>query len=328
MKKSISGNLSATRTNRSYSFSGIKMASASLLVFGALSSCIGDDPIIVTEIREDFTGINSISVEGAFLDVSYEGGSSADVVNLDALLRSNSNSPSNINYEFKGDKLIIAVKSLGGSNRKSDGFIRLIGPEHIALDLGVSSGSIKVGEVKNNSTKLRASSGTIQAFHISAPEIIFSSSSGEVWGEYLAGRVTSTFSSGKVNFSGITGNLKAEGSSGHLTVKDLSGKIDARASSGKIEVEKITELGKLSVSSGSIVGRETGLGAHTELTASSGSISIQTNSMLNQFNYDLAASSGSVKVGDTQSPGVLKINNGAVHTVKGLVGSGKIQIVN
>jgi lia operon protein LiaG len=328
MKKSISGNGSAACTNHNYSLRGLKIATTSLLVLGALSSCIGDDPEVVSDVEENFTGIKSISVEGAFLDVSYEGTSSGEVVHLDALLKANTNSRAKINYEVKGDKLIIEVKSLGGSNRKSEGFIQLVGPENITLDLGVSSGSLQVEKVKNNSTTLRASSGTIQAKDLNSLNIIFSTSSGELVGEDLTGKVTAAYSSGQVYFSRITGNLKSEGSSGNIIVQSLSGKIDAKASSGKIDIENVNELGKLLVSSGSIVGRQAGLGPGTELTASSGNISIQTNSVLAQFNYDLAASSGSVKVGDSQSPGVLKINNGAAHTVKGLVGSGKIQIVN
>jgi len=126
----------------------------------------------------------------------------------------------------------------------------------------------------------------------------------------------------------VNGNISAECSSGNLLVTDLVGKIDAKVSSGKIELERVTELGKLAASSGSISARQSGLGPNTVLTASSGTISIQTNSVLNHFNYDLSASSGSVKIGDTTSPGTLKINNGAAHTVKGLVGSGKIHIVN
>lgn len=328
MEKSISGKLSAAHMNRNYSFSSIRMAAASLLILAAMNSCIGDEPDIVSEIKEDFSGIKSISVEGDFLDVSYEGNATDDLVHLDGLLRAGSNSRARIHYELKGDKLIIDVKSPGGGIRKSDGYIRLAGPDNLIVDLGVSSGSVHVANLVNRSTKLRASSGKIHASNIIAPEMIFSSSSGEVLGEDLTGNIVSTFSSGKVQFQRITGNLSAEGSSGSISVKDLNGRLDAKASSGKIDIVRISELGKLLVSSGSIIGQQTGLGPNTTLTASSGNISIQTTSVLDQFNFDLAASSGTVKVGNTQSPGVLKINNGSMHTVKGLVGSGKIQIIN
>jgi hypothetical protein len=328
MKKSISGKLFAARMDRSYSFGGLKLAAASLILLGTVASCIGDDPEIVSEIKEDFTGVRSISVEGAFLDISYEGNTSGNVVQMDALMRANSNSRAKISYEQKEEKLIIKVTSPAGSIRKSDGYIRLVGPDHVAVDFNVSSGSISVATVKNASTKLRASSGSIQASHVHAPEIILATSSGEILGEDLMGRVNATFSSGKVSLQRLIGNLTAEGSSGNLIVKEQSGKVEAKVSSGKIELERIAELGKLSVSSGNIAASQVGLGSSSEFTASSGGITIQTTSVLNQFNYDLATSSGTVKVGDTQSPGVLKINNGAVHTVKGLVGSGRIHIVN
>ncbi|HSJ68580.1 MAG TPA: DUF4097 family beta strand repeat-containing protein [Anditalea sp.] len=328
MKNSISAKLPIVRKLKPYSLSGLKLAAGSIILFGALSSCIVDDPEIVSDIKEDFIGIKSVSVEGAYLDVSYVGNSSTEIVNLEALMRANSNSRAKINYSVKDDKLIIEVKSSGGSLKKSDGYIRLTGPKNITVDLNVSSGNLYAETIKDNQIKLSTSSGKIHAKNLEASYIRFFSSSGEVLGEGLTGKVSTSFSSGKVHLYRIDGSLSAEGSSGNLLVKDLIGKIDAKISSGKIDLDRINELGKLIISSGSITGHQIGLGPSTELTASSGNISIQTNSTLNSFNFDLTAASGRVRVGNSSTAGTLKINNGAAYTIKGLVGSGKIEIFN
>jgi len=315
----------AHKVNRQI-YSGICKSVASFLLLGTISSCVGEESSLITEIQQDFPEIKSIMVEGVFLDVSYIGDPTKDKVSLEALI--NTNSGAKINYHVKDDRLIIEVKSTGGSLKKSEGYINLTGPEDLEINLGVSSGNLHVENIRNTISHLTASSGKISAKKISSSGITFSVSSGEVHGEDLLGRINAHFSSGKVNFHKIEGRINGEGSSGILTVTDLKGRVDAKVSSGKVHLERVTALGKLAVSSGSITGRQSGLGPNTELTASSGNISIQTNSILNHYNYELTTSSGSVKIGDATSPGTLKIYNGADHTIKGLVGSGKIHIVN
>nr|WP_194973281.1 DUF4097 family beta strand repeat-containing protein [Aquiflexum lacus] len=71
-----------------------------------------------------------------------------------------------------------------------------------------------------------------------------------------------------------------------------------------------------------------GLGRNNSLNANSGSITIQTNSDLQDFNFDLSANSGSVKVGDDSSGKKLNIDNGSSNTVRGRVSSGRIRIGN
>ncbi|WP_373493490.1 DUF4097 family beta strand repeat-containing protein, partial [Aquiflexum sp.] len=87
-------------------------------------------------------------------------------------------------------------------------------------------------------------------------------------------------------------------------------------------------LGELSVSSGNIRAERSGLGDKTNLNANSGSIRIQTDSDLDQYNYDLSANSGSVKVGGNSSGKKLNISNNASHTIRGKVSSGSIRIEN
>jgi hypothetical protein len=57
-------------------------------------------------------------------------------------------------------------------------------------------------------------------------------------------------------------------------------------------------------------------------------ISIQTDTDLSLFNYDMSTGSGKARVGESQSSGSLKIVNGSAHTIKGEVSSGTIEIYN
>jgi hypothetical protein len=61
-----------------------------LFALVSLNSCLDNDLSTVSEINQDFSGITSIEVDGAFLEVEYQGETGKQDVSMDALLRSNS----------------------------------------------------------------------------------------------------------------------------------------------------------------------------------------------------------------------------------------------
>ncbi|NVJ46100.1 MAG: DUF4097 family beta strand repeat protein, partial [Cytophagia bacterium] len=87
-------------------------------------------------------------------------------------------------------------------------------------------------------------------------------------------------------------------------------------------------LGTLKFTSGSIRAEEAGLGPNTSFSGSSGNFKIQTYSSLQDFNYDLSSSSGSLKVGDRKTSKKLEIDNGSDSWIKGRITSGSISIEN
>jgi hypothetical protein len=317
-------------TNNFFAKNPLLLILSFLLVFG-MTGCLDNNLDVVSDIQQDFSDITSIEVDGAFLEVEYQGETGKQDVSLDALLKSNSDKRYEIIYNvLDGNKLKIEVKTNGGisGNLKAEGYIRLTGPKAMLLDLETGSGRVSAKDVVSTETKLLVGSGEIYAKNISSSLISINSSSGNAYGEDMTGKVVSKVSSGNLEILRLDGNIDAEGSSGEIKLSDINGMVNVTISSGKIELEKVKALGKATLSSGQLFATTTGLSAETSLKASSGNIYIQTLSVLRNFNFNITTGSGSVRVGDSQSSGNLVINNGSAHTIRGEVTSGKIEIVN
>jgi hypothetical protein len=296
-----------------------------------LSSCLSDDLSVVSELNQDFEGITDVEVDGSFMEVQYVGESGKQVLNLNAVLRSNSDKKYEVKYRIVGSTLQVFIETnnrLFSGGAKGDGYIKLTGPRSMKLDLEAGSGSVDAQNIVSTQTKLQVGSGSVTAKNITSPQISLDVSSGTAKIEDITGLVKATVSSGKLEINRIDGDVDADGSSGQIILMDINGMVESNISSGKIEMTNVKSIGQINVSSGQLFATNSGLSPQTNLKASSGNIYIQTFSDLRSYNFNITAGSGTVRVGDSQSSGTLNINNGSAHTIRGEVGSGKIEIVN
>lgn len=305
-----------------------------LFLFGSLvflSGCLGDDLSLVSEINQDFEGITNVEVDGSFMEVQYIGESGKQVLNLNTVLRSNSDKRYEVKYRIVGSTLQVYIdtnKGLFSGGAKGEGSIKLTGPRNMKLDLEAGSGKVDAQNVVATETKLQVGSGAITARNITSPQISLNVSSGTAKIEDITGLVKATVVSGILELSRIDGDVETDGSSGQIIFKDINGLVKSNISSGKIEMTNVKSIGQINASSGQLFATNSGLSPQTTLKASSGNIYIQTFSILGEYNYNITAGSGTIRVGDSQSTGTLNINNGSAHTIRGEVGSGKIEIVN
>lgn len=305
-------------------------------IFGVglfVSSCNISEKTYTKDYEEIFSDIKEIEVEGRFLEVSYEGREGETEVNMNAYLEAPESSGLDIKFRKSGSKLKIEVvgdATFSGWNfgNSLNGFISLIGPDDIKLNISNTSGTIDVMHVQHDRINLKVNSGSIKLSEVEVDNIHLEASSGSIIGEGLYGNILVQVNSGQIRLTEVVGNVEAKGSSGNLRFENVEGKVDAKVNSGSIKLESVKEIGNLTVSSGSIKAENSGLGPDTKLNANSGSVQIQTSSNLEDFNFDLNASSGSVKIGDNDSGKKVNIDNGAEHTIKGSVSSGSIRINN
>ncbi|EAZ83158.1 DUF4097 family beta strand repeat-containing protein [Algoriphagus machipongonensis] len=309
-------------------FNNIKINLSIFSLIVLLSSCYQELEVVQT-INEEFTGINEVEIESGFLDVVYLGDPEMTTVQMDALLESSKKGRYEIKYREEQGKLIIELdqKKLFGSGRDK-GRIYLNGPEEMELDIAIGSGKGTVSNVLADDFRISAGSGNLVAQNIEANSIQLKASSGKIEANYLIGELTVSVNSGNVSLGKVQGNVTMDGSSGNLQVNDVEGLLEATLNSGNINLIGVEQLGFLKVSSGKIKAVNSGLSGSSEFHANSGSINIQTFSDLSEFNYDLTANSGNLKVGNSSSGGKLKIDNGSPYTVSGAVSSGRIEIRN
>jgi lia operon protein LiaG len=282
-----------------------------LLVSGfLLVSCFVPEKTVTKDYEESFSNIKEIELDGRFLEVTYEGRSGDESVFLNAYLEAPESSGMEVRYRKSGSKLKIEVvgETMSGWNigNQTKGYISLTGPENIKLNLNNSSGSMEVMNVSHRTIDLKVNSGSIKAIGLEVDNINLTASSGSIKGEGLTGNVNAQVNSGNISLIDVEGDVESKTSSGSLKLEDIQGLVNAKANSGSMKFISVKELGNL--------------------TVTSGSISIQTNSNLEDFNFDLSASSGSVKVGEESSGKKLNLDNGSDYTVKGKVSSGRIRI--
>lgn len=282
------------------------------------------------EIIKNYSGIESLDIEGGSLEVSYTGNANQTDIDITAFLGSEEDREKDLVFVTVGNVLKIAHQPHKKSNNYNGPkrYLKITGPENMALKIKNSSGQILVDQVSAEKTLLSVSSGQVKASQIGG-DLILKASSGSIQAQEISGSVTCSITSGISSIEEVGGNLDFSSTSGRLNASNILGRVNAQLTSGSISLDKIGELGEITVSSGNVKAKGVGLGRETVLKGSSGSFSIQTPSDLTAFNYNLQASSGSVSVGNNLSRGKkLLIQNGTSGTVRGHISSGRIRIEN
>lgn len=306
-----------------------KMILAGMMVLLGFPSC-GTAQHVISDIEETFQGIEEVVVVGGSLEVSYEG-SDSDELFLSAYLESNQKDGQEITYQVEGKRLRVEFRrqgSGGWGNLRNKGFISLVGPEEMKIEINCSSGKMFISNVVSDKINLGVSSGKIEARNLSSDRIRLTASSGKMDVEGVNGNVECKASSGGGRIAKVRGDVSLVGTSGSYEISEVEGVVNGSLSSGSITLDEVGELGKLSISSGRVTATKAGLGEHTRLSGSSGSFTIQTDNDLKEFNYDLSASSGNLEVGNTKTGKKLNIDNGSNKTVSGSISSGRISIQN
>ena len=294
-----------------------------------LTSCLDNNLDLVEDINEDFSGITSIEVDGEFLDVTYVGEAGRQSVNLTAQLLSNSNRRFNIEYLVDGSKLIVELDKRGGlGNARGEGSIVLRGPRNMMIDIETENGTIAIENIVSSQIDVETNSGTMNLRNLTVNDIELSTNSGAIDAQDLTGNVDLEVNSGRAVLTKVDGNVDAELISGEMTISQVNGLVNVANQSGNVELNQVTRVGNVTVTSGQIFATRTGLSNLTAPRVGSGYIYIQTTSNLNSFNFNITTGSGSARVGNNTNSGSLVLNNGATATIRGEVGSGKLEIVN
>ncbi len=309
-------------------------AAVVLTLLLTLYACeINNSKLVTKEYDEQFEGIETIEVEGAYLEFFYEGLDNLQNVTLSAYLEFSEDLELDIKYRQNGSKLKIEVVNNESFNgffkaKRTQGFLSLKGPKNINLDIQSSSGIIDVQAVNHEKINLKVNSGFINVNNLNIDDALLMASSGKIEGNDLAGEYDCKVNSGSIELKNINGNINANASSGTLKFENVNGIVSAKANSGTIKLSGVREIAKIKLSSGIAKIKDSGFGSQSFFQANSGILDIQTFSNLNDYNFDLHAGSGNLRVGDRKSNDELFIKNNADVTIKGKISSGSLKIYN
>jgi hypothetical protein len=297
------------------------------LLLLASSSWVAAQNVVVNTTKK-YANIKQLEVESGWLDVSYQGGEGTEV-SVEAYLESNI-PDQDIVFVTLGDVLKVSYKRSGEKynwNSKNKGYLKITGPKSMKLSVRGSSGKIDLTNLVSENTVLQLTSGTVAAAQIKG-NLKLTSTSGTLKVSGIEGNVEARLTSGNAYFENIGGGVNYESTSGSLDAKNIDGELSVRLTSGNAKIENAKKLGQLYFTSGNIRAVNSGLGANTQFTGTSGNFTIQTPSALNSFNYSLRATSGNLRVGGSSGTKTLELNNNASTWIKGTITSGHITIEN
>ena len=283
---------------------------------------------VLVNTTKKYANIKQLEVESGWLDVSYQGGEGTEV-SVEAYLESNI-PDQDIVFVTLGDVLKVSYKRSGEKynwNSKNKGYLKITGPKSMKLSVKGSSGKIDLTNLVSENTVLQLTSGTVAAAQIKG-NLKLNSTSGTLKVSGIEGNVEARLTSGNAYFENIGGGVNYESTSGSLDAKNIDGELNVRLTSGNAKIENAKQLGQLYFTSGNMRAVNSGLGANTQFTGTSGNFTIQTPSALNSFNYSLRATSGNLRVGGSSGTKTLELNNNASTWIKGTITSGHITIEN
>jgi len=283
---------------------------------------------VLVNTTKKYPNITQIEVESGWLDVSYVGGSSANV-EVEAYLASNV-TDQDIVFVTVGKVLKIRYKNSSEKynwNSKSKGYIKITGPEALALEVRGTSGNIDIQTLESELTTLQLTSGNVAAAQIKG-NLTLTATSGSLQAKDIDGDVNARLTSGNTALEDIQGAVEYGSTSGNFTAKNIRSILDVQLTSGNAKLENVKELGTMQITSGNMTAVNSGLGTKTQFNGTSGNFTVQTSSNLSDFNYALRATSGDLRVGNNSTEKSLDINNNSATTVRGNITSGNITIAN
>jgi hypothetical protein len=301
----------------------IKITKYSYLIIAFLFAGMGSSEA-QDILRKSFTGIDKLEIKTGAIEVQYEGHANLEKLDMEASLGSDENSDKRLVMITVGNTLKIAYDPPRGDWGVKK-YIKIKGPSNIQLAIKSGSGSLLVSGVNAPVHYLEAHSGQIKILDIKG-DLHLKASSGNIQLANLRGNLECQVSSGNATIEDVEGNMIFKATSGQLKANSVSGLLHAKLTSGNMKLNQIGELGNLEITSGNIRAEQAGLGDLTSLTGSSGNIQITTYSSIGDYNYDLNAGSGNIRVGNQSDRKSLQIQNGKTTTIRGRIGSGNISI--
>jgi hypothetical protein len=271
-----------------------------------------------------FSGIDKLTIEGAFFEVDISGSSTAAIeaeFTFPARLRDRG---VNVLHETKGSELRVWVEkkaiSIMAPPRRGPR-MRFTVPVATLVNVKNSSGSVAVKGLEADGLNLEVSSGSLQIDNCRS-NLSATSSSGKIKVEACTGDKTLRASSGSITVLDSSGDIEAESSSGRQSYEKIEGSIATQSSSGGIAIRDTAGRLDLKSNSGRLSGTGVTITGDSSFETSSGSIEFDFTNSGSDFTFELRSSSGTISAGGTRAKGTVVTGSGKI-LIKGKSSSGK-----
>jgi DUF4097 and DUF4098 domain-containing protein YvlB len=323
----------------------IKILCVGILMIFSFSPLLAQE--LQDRVQEHFSGVETISVRGAFCKTEIVSGT-IDEVLLEGEIRSvRRYQDLRIRYQQNGSLLDVWIEQPNNTSGQIKGLLVLSVPAQTKVQVSNLSGSIRVDGVGRGSTSLETISGDV-VVNNHPDSLVVNTSSGNIQGDWISGgvlaqsvsghitirnvkggchltstsgqiRVLSAYNavhlngtSGKLSVEDVIGDVKANSVSGQVLVSGLKGSLMATSSSGSITVNRSVGMLDLTTISGSINGKELMITDHSMFKNASGHIEVMLNNDPESLRFDLSTLSGRLEVYGEQSEKQMQWGKGSV----------------
>lgn len=185
-------------------------------------------------------------------------------------------------------------------NRGHRGQIVLEVPEDVELELMTSTGAVDVRDIAAERLSVETTTGRVQISQVAAAMTV-ETSTGAVTITDAAGSFSVTTTTGSIEVLGVTGDVRAESSTGRHRYEKVIGDVNARSTTGRIEIDGLQGTVSLRTSTGNQEGRRLVLTGDSSFESSTGNIEMDLAGDIEQYEFDLRSSTGSLRAGGEES---------------------------
>jgi hypothetical protein len=244
-----------------------------------------------------YDGITRIEIEGDTFDVRIQGTRSRTTT-LEIVEYSDKYT---VLHSRSGDSLRVWVErefSLFSRSRRGELVFNVPGDATLRIDN--STGGVTIRNIHSDILNCETSTGDIMIEDGSADYRVHSAT-GDVEMEECSGDFDVNTSTGDIFLSDISGPISATSSTGDQEYHDIVGDLDARSTTGDIEIDGLSGTLHLTTSTGKQYGRDIELTGDCSFETSTGSIEMDFDIDVEELEFDLTSTTGSLRVGREES---------------------------
>lgn len=173
-------------------------------------------------------------------------------------------------------------------------------PTETDASIETSTGDVRVAGIARAEIGVRTTTGSITIDEISG-SLVARSTTGAVTIRRSSGELEVSSTTGSLEIDAFEGTIAASSTTGRQYYEDIVGEIDARSTTGRVEFRDVTARLRVRTSTGSQTGEGVTLTDDSSFEATTGSIDMELENELDDLEFDLTSTTGSLRVGDERS---------------------------
>lgn len=176
-------------------------------------------------------------------------------------------------------------------------------PAETSVEIDNSTGDIEargLQAARGGSLSFETSTGDIDLEEITG-ELSVSATTGNVEIDRVSGAVAVDTTTGHIDVESVEGPVSLRSSTGHQELSDVEGDITLRSTTGRIELDEVSGRLVLRTTTGNVRGRDVRLTRDSEIQSTTGNIELDLVNDINEMEFDLTSTTGSLRVGSDRS---------------------------